>query len=85
MLKSDFDKATMHGHSPVNLQHNLSGHIFIRTPLEDCFQHNKRNSVNISMNHASCFISASYSVVAPRERHKWLRHKVSHFFNFLSC
>ena len=47
MLKSDFDKATIHGHSPVNLQHNLSGHIFIRTPLEDCFQHNKRNSVNM--------------------------------------
>ena len=91
-----------YGHSPVNLLHiYLSEHIFIRTPLKDCFQHNKRNSINMSMNQTSFFISASYSV-APCGRYKWFiaarRYNTSrfskvkwcllsfhHFFNFSSC
>ena len=51
VLKCEFNKAAMHGHSLVKFTAYLSEHIFIRTPLEDCFQHNKRNSVNMSMNH----------------------------------
>ena len=80
LIKRDFEKATMHGHPAVNLY--LSEHVFIRTPLEDFFQHNKRNDVNMSMNRKSFFISASYSV-APSGRHKWFiaarRYNTSRF------